>query len=92
MDPREVSWGGMYYIHLAQDSDQPDTVLSIRVPQDVENCLYTWATGGFSRRTQFHVDSWAYDASVLVHDYRQPINGIQTADLQTYCQAVWLMH
>jgi hypothetical protein len=45
MDPREVSWGGMNLIHLAQDRDQwralVNTVMNLWVPQNVENLLYT---------------------------------------------------
>jgi hypothetical protein len=45
MDPGDFSLGGMDWIHLAEDTDQwralLDMVLYLRLPQDVENSLYT---------------------------------------------------
>jgi hypothetical protein len=39
MDFREIGWGGMHWIHLAQDSDQwralANTVMNLRVLQNV---------------------------------------------------------
>jgi hypothetical protein len=43
MDLREVGWGGMDCIDLAQDRGQrralANTVMNLRVPQDVEKFL-----------------------------------------------------
>jgi hypothetical protein len=58
MDLREIGWGGMDWIDLAQDRDQWKALLntvmnlsgSIKCWEIREGC----ATGGFSRRTQLH--------------------------------------
>jgi hypothetical protein len=57
MDFREIGWGGMDWIDLAQDKDQwralVNTVMNLRVPGSIK-FLSSCATGGFSRRAQFH--------------------------------------
>jgi hypothetical protein len=58
MNLREVGWGVMDWIDLAQDKDQwrdlLNTVMNLRVPQNVGKFLVGCATGGFSSGTQFH--------------------------------------
>jgi hypothetical protein len=50
---REVGWGGMDWIDLAQDRDQwralVNTVMNLRVLQNIGIFLSGWATGSFSR-------------------------------------------
>jgi hypothetical protein len=59
MDLREIGWGGMDWIDVAQDMDQwmvvVNTVMNVRVPENVGKFLSGCATGGFSRRAQLHV-------------------------------------
>jgi hypothetical protein len=56
MDLREIRWGGMDWINMAQDRDKwralMNTVMNLRVPSDVGKFLSSCATGGFSRRAQ----------------------------------------
>jgi hypothetical protein len=58
MDLREIGWGGMDWIDLAQDRDQwralVSTVMNLRVLQNVRKFLSSCTTGGFSRRAQLH--------------------------------------
>jgi hypothetical protein len=58
MDLREIGWGVMDWIDLSQDSDElmafVNTVMSLRVPQNVRKFLSSCTTGGFSRRAQLH--------------------------------------
>jgi hypothetical protein len=58
MDLREIGWGGMDWIDLAQDSDRwralVNTVMNLQVPENVGKFLSNCATGGFSRRAQLH--------------------------------------
>jgi hypothetical protein len=49
MDLREIGWGGMDWIELAEDMDQWRAVVNT-----VMKFLSGWATGGFSRRAQLH--------------------------------------
>jgi hypothetical protein len=55
MDLREIRWGGMGWIHLAQDRDQwqatVNMVMNLHVPLEI--FLSNWETAGFSR-TQLH--------------------------------------
>jgi hypothetical protein len=57
MDLREIDWGGMDWIDLAEDRDQwralVNTVMNLWVPKNII-FLSSCATGGFSRRTQLH--------------------------------------
>jgi hypothetical protein len=58
IDLREIGWGGMDWIDLAQDRDQwrtlVNTVMNLQVPQNVGKFLSGCTTGGFSRRAQLH--------------------------------------
>jgi hypothetical protein len=62
MDLREIGWDGMDWIYLAQDRDQwralVNTVMNLRVPQNVAKFLSSCTSGGFSRTAQFHEVSW----------------------------------
>jgi hypothetical protein len=57
-DLREIEWGGKAWIHLAQDRDRwralVNTVMNLRVPQNVGKFSSSCAIGGFSRRAQLH--------------------------------------
>jgi hypothetical protein len=59
---REIGWGGMDWIDLAQDRDQwkavVNTIMNIRVTQNVGEFWSSCTTGGFSRRAQLHEVSW----------------------------------
>jgi hypothetical protein len=57
MDLREIGWGGMDWIGLAQDTEQwralVNTVINLRGPikyWEIERC----STGGLSRKIQLH--------------------------------------
>jgi hypothetical protein len=58
MDLRERGWGGKDLIDLAQDRDRwralVNTVMNVRVPQNVGKFLSNCTTGGFSTRAQLH--------------------------------------
>jgi hypothetical protein len=58
MDHRETGWGGMVWIDLAQDMDQRwalvNTVMELRVPQNVVKFMSSYVTGSFSKRAQLH--------------------------------------
>jgi hypothetical protein len=58
MDLREIGWGGMGWIDLAQDREQwsalVNTVMNLRVPQNAGKFSSSCTTGGFSRRAQLH--------------------------------------
>jgi hypothetical protein len=53
---REIGWGGVDLIGLAQDTDQwkvlVNTVMNLWVPQNIGKFLSSCATGGFPRRAQ----------------------------------------
>jgi hypothetical protein len=58
MDHREIGWGSMDWIDLAEGRDQwralVNTVMKLQVPLNVGNFLNSCRTGGFSRRAQLH--------------------------------------
>jgi hypothetical protein len=58
MDLREIRWGNMDWIDLAQDRDQwrapVNTVMNLRVPWNAEKFLSSCRIGGSSRRAQLH--------------------------------------
>jgi hypothetical protein len=62
MDLREIGWGGMDWIDLAQDRDQwrdlRNTVMNLGVPYNVAKFLSGCTTGGVSRRTRLHGVGW----------------------------------
>jgi hypothetical protein len=63
MDLREIGWGCMDWINLAQERDHwgalVNTVMNIQVPQIVGKFLSSCTTTGFSRRVQLHEVSLA---------------------------------
>jgi hypothetical protein len=56
IDLREIEWGGMDWIDLAEDRDQRralvNTVMNIRVPKNNGHLLRGCTIGNFSRRAQ----------------------------------------
>jgi hypothetical protein len=58
LDLREIGWGGMDWIDLAQDRDQRralvDTAIKLGVPQNGEKFLSSCRIGCISRRAQIH--------------------------------------
>jgi hypothetical protein len=58
IDLREIEWGEMDWINLAQDMDQwrafVNTVMNLWVPQNFGKILSSCTTGDFSRRAQLH--------------------------------------
>jgi hypothetical protein len=55
-DLREIRWGSMDWIDLAQNRDKwralVNTAINLRVPQNVGKFLSGCTTGGFSRRAR----------------------------------------
>jgi hypothetical protein len=51
MHLREIGWGGTDWIHLAEDRDQRralvNTVMGLRVPEDIGKFSSSFKTGGF---------------------------------------------
>jgi hypothetical protein len=58
MNLREIEWGDMDWIELAQDTEQwnvlVNTIMNLRVAQNVGKFLRDCTTGGLSRRAQIH--------------------------------------
>jgi hypothetical protein len=58
MDLREIGWGGMDWIDLAQDRELRkalvQTVMNPRVTYNAGKFLSSCTIGGFSRRAQLH--------------------------------------
>jgi hypothetical protein len=58
MDLREIEWGSLDWIDLAQDRDTwralVSTVMNLRVPYNFGKFLSSCTTSGFSRRAQLH--------------------------------------
>jgi hypothetical protein len=58
VDLREIGWVGMDWIDLAQDKDQwralVNTVMNLRVPQNVGEFLSGCTTGSLSKRARLH--------------------------------------
>jgi hypothetical protein len=54
MNFREIGWGSMDWIHLAQDRDEwrvlANTVINLRISENVGKSLSGCSTGSFSRR------------------------------------------
>jgi hypothetical protein len=59
MHLREVRWGGMDSIDLAQDKDRwravVNAVMNLQVPQNAGNFLTSWGPVSFSGRSLLHV-------------------------------------
>jgi hypothetical protein len=57
-DPREIGWGGMDWIDLAQDRDQwralVNMIMNLPVACNVGQFMSSCTTGGFSRKAQLH--------------------------------------
>jgi hypothetical protein len=55
---REIGWGSVDWIVLAQGRDQRrplvNTVINLRVPRNARKFLSNCITGGFSRRDQLY--------------------------------------
>jgi hypothetical protein len=71
MDPRQIGWGGMDWIDLAQYRDQwtvlVNTVMNLRVPYNAGKFLSSCTIGGFSRRAQLHeVSLVSYFAKIII--------------------------
>jgi hypothetical protein len=62
MDLGEIEWDGIDWIDLAQDKEQwrvlVNVAMNLRVPQITGKFLSNCTVGAFSRRAQFHVDSY----------------------------------
>jgi hypothetical protein len=62
MHLREMGWGGTGWIHLSQDRDQRsalvNTVMDLRVPEDIGKFLSSFKIGGFSSRVQLYEVNW----------------------------------
>jgi hypothetical protein len=58
MGLRDIGWGGMDWIDLAQDRDQwralVNTVMNLRIPQNFGKLLRGFTSDGFRRRAQLH--------------------------------------
>jgi hypothetical protein len=71
MDLREISWGGMEWIDLAQEGDQwkalANTVIKPWVPSNAGRFLSRYTIGGFSRRAQLHEVSFHGTHPVVCH-------------------------
>jgi hypothetical protein len=59
MDIREIGWGGMEWINLAQDRDQWRAL--VNTVMNLGKFLSGSATNGFSRRAQFRRVSYLYE-------------------------------
>jgi hypothetical protein len=57
-DLREIGWDGMDWTDVAQDRDQwralVNTIMKLRVPQNIGKFLSSCTIGGFSQKTQVH--------------------------------------
>jgi hypothetical protein len=62
MNLKEIGWGGIDWIDLAQDRDKwralVNTVMNLRVPYNAGKFLSSCTTGGLSRRAQLHEVSY----------------------------------
>jgi hypothetical protein len=58
MDPREIGWGGLDWIDLAQHRDRlrdpVNMVMNHQVPQTAQKLLSSCTTSIISRRTKLH--------------------------------------
>jgi hypothetical protein len=65
MDLREIEWGCVDWIDLAQDRDQwralVNIVMNLRVPKNAGNFWSSCTIGGFSRRVQLYGVSWLFN-------------------------------
>jgi hypothetical protein len=58
---REIGWGSMDWVDLAQDRHQwggggvlVNAEMNLRIPESIGQELSGWTTGGFSRRARLH--------------------------------------
>jgi hypothetical protein len=72
MDLRQIWWGCMDCIDLAQDRDQwrvlLKMIMNLRVPYNVGKFLSSCTIGGFSRRAQLHEYSYLDQSNCRIRD------------------------
>jgi hypothetical protein len=67
MDLREIGWGDVNWMNLAQDRDQwralVSTIIKLGVSKNAGKFLSDCTTGGFARRAQLHEVRYALDSA-----------------------------
>jgi hypothetical protein len=87
---RKLRWNDVDWIHMAQNRDHwralANTVMTLLVPWNVGNVLSSWATGRFSRWTQFHrvryykYSSWTEETK----KYENSLHGVRVKQRESY--------